>query len=185
MGGVIKLLNPPGFLGDPPEAGNSCQFVFTCGQCKCMYSSWAICLYLSNISVSRCIKSTVALRFSHPPHCSLVLLSFMVRNVVWSLWDPFCHSLGALYSQAVWSGEEFGRILPLHGADLPHSWEQCYFFTQMVFVSCLLEVCAGVGAKGGDSWQRRGTQPFLPSLFVALCPFSLGWEMQRAGGSRW
>lgn len=32
--GMIGLLNPQGHLGSPPEAGDSCQFVFTCGQCK-------------------------------------------------------------------------------------------------------------------------------------------------------
>lgn len=71
---MMKLFSPQGHFGSPAEAGDSCQFVFICGQCKCA-CSWAICLWVSNVFVSRCIKSTVALRFSHATHCRLVLLS--------------------------------------------------------------------------------------------------------------
>lgn len=95
---------------------------------------------------------------------------------------PCATAFEVLYNQVVWSGEEFEWLLLTHRADLPHSWEQCYFFTQMFFVSCLqgppwgLYRGAWLDAKGGDSLQSSGQAACPPWLFITLHSFSLGQE---------
>lgn len=104
---------------------------------------------------------------------------------LWSeMWSDLCEILcaaafGVWYSQTVWSGEEFERLLPLHGVGFPHSWEQCYFFTQMVFVSCLQGPPWGFVQEWLRRCQRRGRlaeRPLLPLLSAALPRFPPGAE---------
>lgn len=144
--------------------------------------SWAICLRLSNVFVSRCIKSTVTLRFSHTTHCRLVLL----RSEMWSDLSkiPCATAFGVLYSQTVRSGRNLNgsflfaeRTCQIAGSNVISSprW----------FLSAASRVLPGALYRSG--WRRcpgRGqlaeqgpgcaahTQPFLPLLFIALRRFS-------------
>lgn len=131
---------------------------------------------LSNIFISRCMKPSVL--------CGLIKQlaagwsCYWLQSEMWSDLSevPLATAFGVLHSQTVWSGQEFGWLLPLHRADLPHSWEQCCFFTQMVFVSCLQGVPWGVCRGSWCRCQGRGqfaeqwagcaahSQPFLPLL---------------------
>lgn len=131
---------------------------------------------LSNIFLSRCMKHSVScgLRKLLPAGWSC----YWLQSEMWSGLSeiPCATAFGVLYSQPVWSGKEFEQPLPLHRADLPHSWEWCCFFTQVVFGSCLQGppwgVCRGswcrCQGRGQFAEQRAGyaahTQPFLPLL---------------------